>query len=174
MNLKYGLGFILVLAILLAASSLFFRNRSEPEPVDPLEFAAAERAELDTKIKAQEAESIATERGINEQMLDGEINATGSDDVIEEPESNLEIVFMNLTQEMARRGYARGLSECIESQFRENQGIENPKDLDAMLQICDSQFKVEPPQSQQLREVVLQAIAKAQNRPEETDKTSVQ
>jgi hypothetical protein len=95
-----------------------------------------------------------------------------TEDVTEEPESNLEIVFMTLTQEMAKRGYAQGLSECIEGQFRENHGVENPKDLDTMLQVCEAPFKVEPEQKQQIREVVLQSIAKAQNRTEELDKTS--
>jgi hypothetical protein len=172
MQLKYGLGFILVLAIVLAASSFFFRGRSEPEPKDLLGLPE-QQLEPGSRTKPQETESIAVERDLNEQTLDGELNTTVADEV-EEPESNLESVFMNLTQEMAKRGYAQGLSECIEGQFRENQGLDNPKDLDAMLLTCDNQFKVEPQQRQQIREVVLQAIAKAQNKQEDLDKTSVQ
>ncbi|HYX36346.1 MAG TPA: hypothetical protein VE954_24845 [Oligoflexus sp.] len=174
MQVKIGLGFILALAIVLAASSFFFRDRSEPDPRDVLGLPEPQQVEPASKTKPEDAESIAAERDINEQTLDGEMNTTVADDDVEERESNLESVFMNLTQEMARRGYAQGLSECIEGQFRENQGIENPKDLDAMLLTCDNQFKVEPQQRQQIREVVLQAIAKAQHQPEDVNKTSVQ
>ncbi len=173
-NVKFGLGFILVLAVLLAASSLFFRGRDEPEPMDSLGLTEEPLPEAVSKTKAQEAEAIANERNVNEQTLDGEVNTSVAEEEVEETESNLESVFLNLTQEMARRGYAQGLSECIESQFRENQGIENPKDLDAMLQICENQFKVEAPQRQQIRDVVLQAIAKAQDKPETLDKTTIQ
>jgi hypothetical protein len=173
-NVKFGLGFILILAVVLAASSLFFRSRSEPEPVESFGLTEEQQPEPVSRTQAQEAESIATERDVDEQTLDGDMNTDVADEAIEEPESNLESVFMNLTQEMARRGYAQGLSECIESQFRENQGIENPKDLDAMLQICEGEFKVEPQQRQQIRDVVLQAIAKAQTKPIDMDKTSVQ
>jgi hypothetical protein len=162
----------LILAVVLAASSLFFRGRGEPEPIDSVGFTEEQLPEPVSKSRPQEAESIANERNVNEQTLDGELNTSIVED--EEPESNLESVFMNLTQEMARRGYAQGLSECIESQFRENQGIENPKDLDAMLQVCENQFKVEAPQRQQIRDVVLQAIAKAQTKPEDMDKSSLQ
>lgn len=163
-NLKFGLGFILALSIILAASSLFFRNRQSTDPLDPMDVAAQQS--LGDRTKAQEAESISSERGINEQNLDGESSAN-DEEVAEEPESNLESVFVNLTQEMAKRGYAKGLSDCIESQFRENQGIENPKDLDGMLKICEGQFKIAPQQTQQIREVVVQAIAKAQTKAEE-------
>ena len=163
-NLKFGLGFILGLAILLAASSLFFRNRPDPVPLDALDVAAEQAP--NPRVKAQEAESVSNERHADEETLDG-ASASANEEVAEEPESNLESVFVNLTQEMSKRGYAKGLSECIESQFRENQGIENPKDLDAMLQICDSQFKVDAKQSLQIREVVLQAIAKAQSKADE-------
>lgn len=173
-NVKFGLGFILILAVVLAASSIFFRGRGEPEPMDSISLSEEPLPEPASKTKAQETESIANERNANEQALDGEGNTSVAEEVIEEPESNLESVFLNLTQEMARRGYSPGLSECIESQFRENQGIENPKDLDAMLQICENQFKVEAAQRQQIRDVVLQAIAKAQTKAEDMDKTIVQ
>ncbi|WP_176736993.1 hypothetical protein [Oligoflexus tunisiensis] len=172
-HVKFGLGFVLILAMILAASSIFFGGREEPEPPEMSEILEGQQPEPVSKTQAQEVESIATERGISEQSLDGELNTTITEEEVEEPESNLESVFMNLTQEMARRGYAQGLSECIEGQFRENQGIENPKDLDAMLQTCEGEFKVGPQQRQQIRDVVLQAIAKAQNRPEDLDKTSV-
>jgi hypothetical protein len=172
-NVKYGLGFVLILAVLLAASSLFFRSGSEPEPLDSYGILE-EQPESLSKSKPQEAESIANERNINEQTLDGELNNSVVDEEGEGAESNLESVFLNLTQEMARRGYAQGLSECIEAQFRENQGIENPKDLDSMLQICGNQFKVEAGQRQQIRDVVLQSIAKAQTRTEDIDRTSIQ
>ncbi len=44
-----------------------------------------------------------------------------------------------------------------------------------MLISCDNQFKVDAIQSKQIKEVVLQAIAKAQNKPEsEAEKTSLQ
>jgi hypothetical protein len=175
-NVKFGLGFILLLALVLAASSLFFGGRSDTESAETLglmEEQPLEQAEPASRTKPQETEAIANERNASEQALDGEVNTSVAEE-IEEPESNLESVFINLTQEMARRGYAQGLSECIESQFRENQGIENPKDLDAMLQICEGQYKVEPQQRQQIRDVVLQAIAKAQTKPEDADKTSIQ
>lgn len=168
MSIRYGLGFLLALAVLLAGSSFFFRSHKE-EPQQELFGIAADPSPEDSKIKAQEAESIPDERGLNEQSMDGESIAGTQDETAEESESSLENVFMNLTQEMARRGYAKGLSNCIESQFRENQGIENPKDLDAMLKICDSQFQVDAKQSQQIKEVVLQAIAKAQEKPGEGD-----
>jgi hypothetical protein len=173
-QVKFGLGFILILAMILAASSLFFGSRDEEEPMETAEILDEEQPEPVSKTRAQEAESIATERGITEQSIDGGLHATIADDDVEEPESHLESVFMNLTQEMARRGYAQGLSECIEGQFRENQGIENPKDLDGMLQTCEGEFKLEPKQHQQIRDVVLKAIAKAQTRPEDLDTTSVQ
>lgn len=174
-NVKFGLGFILILAVVLAASSLFFGGRGEPEPTDSLSLTDEALPEPTSKTQAQETESIANERNANEQALDGEVNTSVTEAEVEEPESNLESVFMNLTQEMARRGYAQGLSECIESQFRENQGIENPKDLDAMLLICENQFKVEAQQRQQIRDVVLQAIAKAQTKADDMqDKTSIQ
>jgi hypothetical protein len=176
-NVKFGLGFILLLAVVLAASSLFFRGRSEPEPAETaglIEEPLPEQPEPGSRNKPQETEAIANERNASEQALDGDVNTSVAAEEAEEPESNLESVFINLTQEMARRGYAQGLSECIESQFRENQGIENPKDLDAMLQICEGQYKVEPQQRQQIRDVVLQAIAKAQTKPEDADKTSIQ
>jgi hypothetical protein len=176
-NVKFGLGFILLLAVVLAASSLFFGGRSEPEPAETLgliEEQAMEQPEPVSRTNPQETEAIANERNASEQALDGDVNTSVATEEAEEPESNLESVFMNLTQEMARRGYAQGLSECIESQFRENQGIENPKDLDAMLQICEEQYKVEAQQRQQIRDVVLQAIAKAQTKPEDADRTSIQ
>lgn len=173
MNIKYGFAFVFVLAILLAASSLFFRSRSEPPPLDSLDLAADQLTSSEG-IKSQETESIPDERNMSEQALDGETGASETEDIVEEPESNLESVFMNLAQEMAKRGYAKGLSDCIESQFRENQGIENPKDLDTMLRVCDNQFKVEPTQSQQIREVVVQAITKAQTRGDEVGKTTAQ
>jgi hypothetical protein len=166
-NVKFGLGFILLLAVVLAASSLFFRGRSEPEPAETvglIDEPLPEQPEPASRNKPQETE----------QALDGDVNTSVAAEEAEEPESNLESVFINLTQEMARRGYAQGLSECIESQFRENQGIENPKDLDAMLQICEGQYKVEPQQRQQIRDVVLQAITKAQTKLEDADKTSIQ
>jgi hypothetical protein len=172
-NVKFGLGFVLILAVLLAATSLFFRSSPDPEPLDAYGILD-EPSEPVSKSKPQEAESIANERDVNEQTQDGELNNSVVDEDGEGPESHLETVFLNLTQEMARRGYAQGLSECIESQFRENQGIENPKDLDAMLQICENQFKVEAAQRQQIRDVVLQAIAKAQTRNEDADRTSIQ
>lgn len=173
-NVKFGLGFILILAVVLTASSFFFRGHGDPEPIDSVGLTEEQLPEPVSKSRPEEAESIANERNVNEQALDGELNTSVTEDEVEEPESNLESVFMNLTQEMAKRGYAQGLSECIESQFRENQGIENPKDLDAMLQVCEYQFKVEAPQRQQIRDVVLQAIAKAQTKPEDVDKSSLQ
>ena len=175
MNIKYGFAFVFVLAILLAASSFFFRNRSEPSQPDPRDLAADQALSVPNS-QAHEAESIADESGISEPTMDGDPGASAApaDETSEEPESNLESVFMNLAQEMAKRGYAKGLSDCIESQFRENQGIENPKDLDTMLKVCDAQFKVEAKQSQQIREVVVQAITKAQARDEEGEKTSIQ
>jgi len=173
-NVKFGLGFILLLAVVLAASSLFFRGQSEPEPMESLGLVEEQQPEPASRNKPQETEAIAHERNASEQALDGDVNTSVAAEEVEEPESNLENVFINLTQEMARRGYTQGLSECIESQFRENQGIENPKDLDAMLQICEGQYKVEPQQRQQIRDVVLQAIAKAQTKPEDADKTSIQ
>jgi hypothetical protein len=173
-HVKFGLGFILILAMILAASSLFFGSREVTEPMESAEVLEEEQPEPVSKTRAQDVESIANERGITEQSFDGELNSRIAEDESEESESHLESVFMNLTQEMARRGYAQGLSECIEGQFRENQGIENPKDLDAMLQSCEGAFKLEPQQHQQIRKVVLKAIAKAQARTEEPDTSSVQ
>ncbi len=168
MGIRFGLGFIFLLAVLLAASSLFFRSHKD----NPLQERGATTLTQDDSTRRINKDSLSVERGTDgpDEVFDGDSSAIS--EVAEEPESNLEIVFLSLTQEMAKRGYSKGLSECIESQFRENLGTENPKDLDSMLKVCDSQFKVEAKQSQQIKDVVLQAIAKAQSNSEESNEKS--
>gem|GEM_PF-5924003 len=173
MSLRFGLGFVFLLALALAGTSFFIRNGS-----DELSHESNETFQTQSDSKASvahEAEAISGEKGMTEDSLDGGSRIRSEDEIAEEPESNLENVFLSLGQEMARRGYSKDLTECIESQFRENLGIENPKDLDSMLTSCDNQFKVGAIQSKQIKEVVLQAIAKAQSKPEiEAEKTILQ
>jgi hypothetical protein len=173
MSLRIGLGFIFLLALALAGTSWIFRSGSN-KVSQASNATTLAQSDLQTS-DALEAEAIGTEKGMTDDSLDGDSRIRADEETAEEPESNLENVFLSLGQEMARRGYSKELTECIESQFRENLGIENPKDLDSMLSSCDNQFKVDAIQSKQIKEVVLQAIAKAQNKPEsEAEKTSLQ